>query len=95
MSPEQLITLLKTTVTVDEFGIKTWCVDGKLHRENGPAVIGKDGYKAWWVNGERHRENGPAIICARSGIPVWFLNDWQYTEAQFNNEIQKKYLHKT
>ena len=29
--------------------------DGKLHREDGPAVEYADGYKAWWISGEFQR----------------------------------------
>ena len=33
---------------------------GRLHREDGPAVINRMG-KAWWFQGRPHREDGPAI----------------------------------
>lgn len=42
-------------------GKTRWYKDGVLHREDGPAVIGKDEHKEWWVNGKLHREDGPAI----------------------------------
>ncbi|WP_202416734.1 hypothetical protein [Duganella qianjiadongensis] len=35
--------------------------DGKLHREDGPAVEDLNGSKEWFLNGLRHREDGPAI----------------------------------
>jgi len=44
----------------DKTGYELWCIDGKNHRLDGPAIIAYD-YKEWWVNGERHRKNGPAI----------------------------------
>ena len=40
---------------------KEWFLNGKRHREDGPAVEGSDRAKEWWVNGKLHRENGPAI----------------------------------
>lgn len=46
---------------------KEYYVDGKLHREDGPAVewVGEkscfSGYKSWYKNGELHRLDGPAI----------------------------------
>lgn len=39
---------------------KRWYVNGVLHREDGPAVIG-DATKQWFVHGIRHRVDGPAV----------------------------------
>jgi hypothetical protein len=44
-----------------DFGIKWRLPDGKLHREDGPAIEWYDGTKSWYLNGEMHREDGPAI----------------------------------
>lgn len=30
-----------------------WRLNGKLHREDGPAVVRPDGTKEWWVEGHR------------------------------------------
>jgi hypothetical protein len=35
---------------VDEYGTKSWWVDGKRHRFDGPAIDWSDGYKAWYIN---------------------------------------------
>ena len=61
-------------VKVHENGTKEWCLNGKHHRENGPAYEGADGYKAWYLNGKHHREDGPAIEYA-DGTKIWYLND--------------------
>lgn len=43
-------------------GIKYWYnKDGKLHRENGPAIEYPNGDKEWYKDGKKHRLNGPAI----------------------------------
>ena len=63
-------------------GYKAWWLNGKLHREDGPAVEMADGYKEWWLNGERHREDGPAIENA-DGTKRWYLNGERYTEEEF------------
>jgi hypothetical protein len=34
--------------------------DGKLHREDGPAIVWDDGDKFWYYKGMRHRIGGPA-----------------------------------
>jgi hypothetical protein len=58
---------------VDEYGNKQWCLHGKLHREDDPAVEDADGYRAWYLNGEKHREDGPAREWAH-GHKEWWLN---------------------
>ena len=56
----------------DEDG-EFWYLNGKWHREDGPAIIYEDGQLEWWVNGKPHREDGPAIIRA-DGYQLWYLN---------------------
>ena len=36
-------------------GNKQWYLNGRLHREDGPAYEGSDGTKKWYLNGELHR----------------------------------------
>ena len=43
-------------VKVHDNGDRFWYVNGKLHRENGPAIEGVNGYRAWWVNGKELTE---------------------------------------
>jgi len=64
----------KYEVTIDCNGTEIWKLNGKLHREDGPAVIWSDGTKEYYLNGERHREDGPARIYA-DGSQAWYLND--------------------
>jgi hypothetical protein len=52
-------------------GTKHWYKEGKLHREDGPAIIWTDGYKSWYKEGKYHRENGPAIE-RLNGQKEWF-----------------------
>jgi hypothetical protein len=52
---------------------ESWYKDGKLHREDGPAVIFPSGTQDWYLNGERHREDGPAVI-RKNGTQEWWLN---------------------
>ena len=53
---------------------EVWYKDDEIHREDGPAVIGKDGTKEWLINGKLHREDGPATIWS-NGRKEWWLND--------------------
>ena len=34
-------------------GNKRWYLNGKLHREDGPAVEGSNGSKTWYLNGKQ------------------------------------------
>ena len=53
--------------------------NGKLHNENGPAIIYYGGDKTWVVDGQVHRVEGPAIEF-ENGIKSWFFKDkWYHT----------------
>jgi hypothetical protein len=54
-------------------GRKEWILNGKLHREDGPAWEGVNGTKEWYINGKLHREDGPACEGA-DGAKQWWLN---------------------
>jgi hypothetical protein len=54
-------------------GTKQWKLNGKLHREDGPAIEWSNGAKEWWLNGKRHRVDGPAVEFA-SGSKFWYSN---------------------
>ena len=41
-----------STVTVGKYGDKAWYHNGKLHREDGPAIEWSDGYKCQYINGK-------------------------------------------
>jgi hypothetical protein len=60
-------------VKVDSKGNKRWYKDGKLHREDGPALEEVNRDKYWYVNGSLHRIDGPAIECV-DGSKFWYLN---------------------
>ena len=48
-------------------------LNGKLHREDGPAIEYADGTKCWYVDGKRHRTDGPAIEWA-NGHKEWYID---------------------
>ena len=50
--------MIEYTVKVYKNGSKEWYLNGKRHREDGPALELADGRKEWWLNGMCHRENG-------------------------------------
>jgi hypothetical protein len=60
----------KPKVKVSADGTKSWCLNGKLHREDGPAIEWTDGTKHWLLNGKYHREDGPAVEWAKNGKEI-------------------------
>ena len=60
-------------------GTQRWYLNGKRHREDGPAIIYPNGYKEWWLNGKYHREDGPAVIYS-DGRQDWYLNGKRHRE---------------
>jgi len=67
-------------------GDNFWYLNGKHHREDGPAIETANGNKYWYLNGKLHREDGPAIELA-SGDKFWYLNGARYTEAEFKTKM--------
>ena len=43
--------MIEYAVKVYDSGDKSWYLNDKLHREDGPAFEGFDGHKEWWLNG--------------------------------------------
>jgi len=74
--------MIEYKVKVYADGTKEWCLNGKCHREDGPAVERADVNKCWYINGERHREDGPAIEWA-NGDKEWYLGGKEYTEQEY------------
>ena len=72
---------IKYEVKVHTDGYKSWWLNDKRHREDGPAVEWADGDKHWWLNGNLHREDGPAVECT-NGDKHWFLNGECLTEEE-------------
>ncbi len=68
-------------------GEKCWCLNGKYHREGGPAVDYANGDKFWFLNGKRHREDGPAEELD-SGLKFWYLNGKRLTEEEHQEQTK-------
>ena len=52
-------------------GSEEWYHKGRLHRNDGPAVILASGNQYWYQYGSLHREDGPAIIQV-DGSRYWY-----------------------
>ena len=74
---------IKYSVKVFEDGSKIWRnKEGKLHREDGPAVEYTNGRTEYWINGKLHREDGPALERA-NGYKEYYLDGRRYSEKEF------------
>jgi hypothetical protein len=80
--------MIEYTVRVYPSGNKTWFLDGKRHREDGPAIEYSNGYKSWYLDGKLHREDGPAIDYS-NGDKSWYLNGKKLTEQQHKAATSK------
>ena len=78
--------MIKYEVVVSN-GTTKWYLDGKLHREDGPAIEYATGSRVWCLNDKYHREEGPAIERA-NGTKEWWLNGKKLTEEEFNKRTQ-------
>lgn len=74
--------------------IKSWWLNGKKHRINGPAVEientrNGDKYitKFWYFNGQHHREDGPAIEYY-DGHKDWYYKD-KFIDCSSQEEFEK------
>jgi hypothetical protein len=72
-------------------GTKEWYLNGKRHREDGPAIEWSDGSKWWYLNGELHREDGPAIEHP-DGSKYWWLNGEQISLKTESDDPKVKRL---
>jgi antitoxin component YwqK of YwqJK toxin-antitoxin module len=83
-----------------------WYINGKYHREDGPAYQqwyenGKINYEEWLLNNNRHREDGPAVQWwygnGNKRLEEWYLNGKRHREngpayiEHINDKTIKKY----
>ena len=73
-------------------GNSFYYLNGKMHREDGPAVEYANGNKCWYLNDKQHRIDGAAIEFV-DGTKIWFVNDIQMnckTQKQFEQLMRLK-----
>jgi len=59
---------------------KEWLVNGKFHREDGPAIEYENGSEIWYINGNCHREDGGPAIKSFDGTKFWYINGLRHRE---------------
>jgi hypothetical protein len=63
-------------------GDKSWYLNGKFHRLDGPAIEYYNGNKVWYLNNKRHRVGGPAVEFS-NGHKKWYLNGINYSQEEW------------
>jgi hypothetical protein len=64
---------MKNGIIVGLDGVKTYYLNDKVHREDGPAMITPNGDKYWMMHDVQHRVDGPATELA-DGSKFWFVH---------------------
>lgn len=78
----------------------TYYNNGKIHREDGPAIEWRDGNKHWILNDRLHREDGPAIDLVETEIGCtvkkWSINGKYHREdgpaVEFGNGYKEWWI---
>jgi len=81
----------KDGLTIDEYGTKSWYLNDKYHRTDGPAIEYINGDKHWFLNGKRHRTDGPAIEYY-NGTKYWYINGVELSEEEYLRTTRKNKL---
>lgn len=68
--------------------------NGKLHREDGPAIEFKSGVSWWLQKGKIHRDNGPAILDKKEIMEYW-LNGEPASDEEIKNIKRNKWIDKS
>ena len=81
-----------TGVVKDNANTIAYYLNGKFHREDGPAIEFASGRKDWYLNGKRHRTDGPAVAYA-NGDKWWYLNGNFYgVNDDYTNESWMRFI---
>lgn len=73
----------------DEANTELFVLNGKLHREDGPALILYDGTMQWYQHGVLHRTNGPARIYS-SNFQEYYLYGKRYDKEEWFEALTKE-----
>lgn len=73
-------------VRVYDYGVQYWFKDGKIHREDGPAIVSAN-VQHWCKDGKMHREDGPASVFS-NGRHFFYINGEEMTEQEFLERTQ-------
>ncbi len=64
---------------IDKHGDVCYVKNGRIHRDDGPAIVRDNGNKFWYKNGKQHREDGPAEEYT-NGDRWWWVDGKRHRE---------------
>jgi hypothetical protein len=73
-----------TIILIEDLGLKWLDDNGKLHREDGPAMITH--VRQWFKHGTPYRSHGPVIENLDGSVRFpasWFLNGEYMSEEEY------------
>ena len=70
-------------------GDKEWWLNGKLHREDGPAYERPDGTKKWWLNNKKVHPETLVDLWLERGVFCWY--DETTETLSFGEEDEQAY----
>ena len=79
--------MIEYTVKVDENGNKFWLLNGKFHREDGPAIEFANGQKDWYLNGKRLSE---AEFLRRTSPEFQVIKDLRVIAEKYGYKLTKE-----
>ena len=62
----------KPECKINSYGTKRWFLNGKYHREDGPAVEYPSGYKVWWLNDKAVHPEALVDLWLERGVFCWY-----------------------
>ena len=78
-------------------GTTIYLKDGKLHRENGPAIEFLGSGKAYFIDGALHSDKGPAIYWPYEEDCHWYVHGVKVIPPRQTSvriaELRDKFLH--
>ena len=67
-------------------GIKSWCLNDKLHREDGPAWENPNGKKEWYLNDKQVHPESLVDLWLEREVFCWWDEATQTLNFAENNE---------
>jgi hypothetical protein len=75
-------------------GTNIHITDGRLHREDGPALETSDGTSYYFIDGALHRDNGPAICSADPKHCHWYKHGIRIPSQERSRSLIAELRHK-
>ena len=84
--------MIEYTVKAYHNGDKIWCLNGKVHREDGPAVEYANGHKVWYLNGknlteQEHKKATTKATCVGKEVEIDGVTYVLKLKGQYDDDL--------